>query len=117
MSHKSGVERRSKTRLRLPRMARVRPSNPSDPQFRDWDEILPTQNAAVDNMYFITKNKDYKENMRVFVTFPYSEEPGSINREFLGRVVRVQELDHDRRGIAIHLLMPVYLGGKETIRR
>jgi len=106
-------ERRRKGRLKLPRVIRVRPSDPGLP---DFDEILPTQNSALDSAYFVTKNQRYKESMRVFITFPYAEEMGSINREFLGKVVRIDELDHGRRGIAVQMLMPIYLGGKETVR-
>jgi hypothetical protein len=111
---RSGTEeRRRKGRLKLPRVVRVRPSEPG---LIDFDEILPTKNAAQDSVYFISKNKKYKEGLRVFITYPYSDEPGSINREFLGKVTRVEELDHGRRGIAIQMLMPLYVGAKETLR-
>jgi hypothetical protein len=113
MTRPKGVERRRKGRLKVPRVVRVRPSDPGLP---DFDEILPTVNAAVDSVYFATKNPKYREGMRVFITFPYSEEPGSLNRESLGKVVRVDELDHGRRGIAVQILMPLYLGGKETVK-
>jgi hypothetical protein len=106
-------ERRRRKRLRLPHVVRVRPSNPLLPQF---DEILPTLNAALDSVYFVSKNKNYQERMRVFITYPYSDAPGSINRESLGEVVRIDELGHERRGIAVQILMPLYLGGKETVR-
>jgi hypothetical protein len=111
---RSGTEeRRRKGRLRLPRTVRVRPSEPGPTEF---DEILPTQNAALDSVYFVSKNKKYKEGLRVFITFPYSDSPGSLNQESLGKVVRVDELDHGRRGIAVQILMPLYLGAKETVR-
>ncbi len=42
-------ERRHKGRLKLPRVVRVRPSEPG---LIDFDEILPTQNAAQDSVYF-----------------------------------------------------------------
>ena len=106
-------ERRRKGRLRVPRVVRVRPSEPG---VSDFDDILPTQNAALDSVYFVSKNRRYKEGMRVFITFPYSDAPGSINQESLGKVVRVDELDHGRRGIAIQILMPLFLRAKETIR-
>jgi len=106
-------ERRKKGRLRVPRMVRIRPS---EPHRQDFDEILPTQNSAVDSVYFVSKNQRYKTGMRLFVTHPYSDAPGSINKEYLGKVVRTDELDHGRRGVAVQLLMPIYLGGKETLR-
>ena len=67
-------------------------------------------------MYFISKNTSYAEGMRVFITYPYSDAPGSLNRESLGRVVRIEELGQGRRGIAVEVLMPIYLGGTETLR-
>jgi hypothetical protein len=113
MARAAGEERRRKGRLKLPRIVRVRPSEPG---VEDFDEILPTQNAAIDGVYFVTKNTQYKDGMRVFITYPYSEERGSINREFLGKIVRIDELPHGRRGVALQILMPIYLGGKETQR-
>jgi hypothetical protein len=111
---RSGTEeRRRKGRLRLPRVVRVRPSQPGQ---ADFDEVLPTQNAALNSVYFVSKHLGYKEGMRVFITFPYSEAHGSINRESLGKVVRIDELDHGRRGIAVQILMPLFLGAHETIR-
>ncbi len=102
-------ERRRKGRLKLPRVVRVRPSEPG---LNDFDEILPTLNAAMDSVYFVSKNRRYKEGLRLFITYPYSDTPGSINQESLGKVVRVDELDHGRRGIAVQILMPLHLGTK-----
>ena len=113
MNRMGTEERRRKGRLRLPRVVRVRPSEPG---LTDFDEVLPTKNAAQDSVYFVSKNKKYKEGLRVFITFPYSDAPGSINQESLGKVVRIDELDHGRRGIAVQILMPLYLGAKETHR-
>lgn len=113
MGRVQGKDRRYKSRLRLPRIIRVRPSIPG---VADFDEILSTLNASREGAYFISTNKTYREGMRVFITFPYSESQGSINRESLGEVVRIDELDNGRRGIAVQLLMSVYLGGSETLR-
>lgn len=113
MSRPPGKERRRKVRLKLPQVVRVRPSDLSRHNF---DEILPTLNAARDSVYFVSKNNSYAEGMRVFITFPYSDAPGSLNRESLGRVVRIEELGQGRRGIAVEILMPIYIGGKETLR-
>src|SRR5512136_203500 len=106
-------ERRRKGRLRIPRVVRVRPSEPG---LTDFDEILPTQNSALDSVYFVSKNRRYKEGLRVFITYPYADTPGSINRAYLGKVVRVAELDHGRRGIATQILLLLYVGAKETVR-
>jgi hypothetical protein len=113
MAKLTGPERRRKGRLRLPQTVRVRPS---DPGLHDFDEILPTLNTSRDGVYFASKNAFYEEGMRLFVTYPYSDGPGSLNRESLGKVVRVDDLGHGRRGVAVEILMPVYLGGKETLK-
>ena len=54
--------------------------------------------------------------MRVFITYPYAEEAGAINQEFLGRVARVDKLPGNKQGVAVELLMPIFVGTKETIR-
>jgi len=105
-------ERRRRARLKLPQVVRVRPSE----SHLHFDEILPTLNTTRDSVYFASKNGSYTEGMRVFITYPYSDSPGSLNRESLGQVVRVDDLGQGRRGIAIEILMPVYVGGRETLR-
>ena len=105
-------ERRRRARLKLPQVVRVRPSD----AHLNFDVILPTLNATRDSVYFASKNTTYVEGMRVFITFPYSDATGSLNRESLGQVVRVDDLGQGRRGIAIQILMPLYVGGKETQR-
>lgn len=106
-------DRRRRTRLKLPQTVRIRPS---DAQRHDFDEVLPTLNTSRNSVYFASKNAHYVEGMRVFVTYPYSDGPGSLNQESLGRVVRVDDLGNGRRGIAVEILMPLYVGGKETMR-
>lgn len=113
MVRPSDQERRKKTRNRLPRMIRVRPSEPAQ---HDFDEILPTINSSRDSVYFVPQNAIFKIDMRVFVTFPYDTGPGSLNQEFLGKVTRVDKLPGEKQGVAVQLLMPIYLGMKETIR-
>jgi len=113
MTRPSSQERRHKTRNKIPRMIRVRPSEPTPEEF---DEILPTINASRNSVYFVPQNGIFELNMRVFVTYPYSTGHGSINQEFLGTVTRVDKLPGNKQGVAVHLLMPIYVGTKETIR-
>ena len=105
-------ERRRRARLKLRQVVRVRPSD----AHLNFDEILPTLNTTRESVYCASKNGTYFEGMRVFITFPYADSPGSLNRESLGRVVRIDDLGQGRRGIAIQILMPLYVGGKETQR-
>lgn len=113
MTHSASEERRRKIRTKVPRMIRVRPSEPT---LEDFDEILPTLNAARNSVYFVPQNGIFELNMRVFVTFPYASDPGSINQEFLGTVARIDQLPGNKQGVAVQLLMPIYVGTKETIR-
>jgi hypothetical protein len=113
MIRPSSEERRKKTRSKIPRMIRVRPSEPTPEEF---DEILPTLNASRNSVYFVPQNGIFAPKMRVFVTYPYASDPGSINQEFLGEVTRVDKLPGKKQGVAVHLLMPIYVGTKETIR-
>jgi hypothetical protein len=113
MTRPTDQERRQKTRSRIPRMIRVRPSEPT---LENFDEILPTINASRNSVYFVPQNAIFEPNMRVFVTFPYASDPGSINQEFLGQVTRVDQLPGNKQGVAVHLLMPIYVGTKDTIR-
>jgi hypothetical protein len=113
MALRNSPERRRKGRLKLPQTIRVRPS---DAHLNDFDEILPTLNSSRNSVYFASKNEYYREGMRLFITYPYSEGLGSINRDSLGKVVRIDDLGNGRRGIAVDIVMPVYLGGEETTR-
>jgi hypothetical protein len=106
-------ERRRNIRLRIPQMIRVRPSGPTP---EDFDEILPTINASKNSVYFVPQNGIFEPDMRVFITYPYASGPGAINQEFIGRVARVDKLPGDRQGVAVELLMPIYVGAKETVR-
>lgn len=109
----STQERRRKPRFKIPQMIRVRPSSPTPENF---DEILPTINAARNSVYFVPQNGIFEPGMRVFVTYPYATGPGAINQEFIGRVARVDKLPGNRQGVAVELLMPIYVGMKETMR-
>ena len=113
MTRPSSQERRKKIRSKVPRMIRVRPSEPTPEEF---DEVLPTINASRNSVYFVPQNGIFELNMRVLVTYPYSSAPGTINQEFLGAVTRVDKLPGNKQGVAVQLLMPIYVGTKETIR-
>lgn len=98
--------RRSKRRVRITQPMRVRNSEPHGQQF---DEVLVTINVCKDGLYFATRQATYHPGQRVFVTFPFSEEAGAMNLEYLGRVVRIDKLPRGQFGVAVHLLMTVNL--------
>lgn len=113
MNRPPSEERRRKPRFKIPQMIRVRPSGPNP---EDFDEVLPTINASKNSVYFVPQRGIFEPDMRVFITYPYASGPNAINQEFLGRVVRVDQLPGNKKGIAVELLMPIYVGMKETIR-
>jgi hypothetical protein len=98
-------DRRNKRRAQITQKLRVRPSEPA----QNFDEVLSTINACRDGVYFATERKDYRKDMRLFVSFPYSEAPGAMNMEYIGRVVRIDALPRDRFGIAVQLVMTMNL--------
>jgi hypothetical protein len=110
MTHNS--ERRGKGRAKLVQKLRVRPS---EPRGIDFDEVVETTNVCRTGVYFLTRRASYQKEMRLFVTYPYSTEHGAINQEYLGRVVRIDQLPDGQRGIAIHLQMKINLGARETV--
>jgi hypothetical protein len=106
MTTSSLPEQRHWPRARLSCSVRARPSQPTAGEF---DEVLVTLNSCRRGCYFTTDNIRYKKHLRLFFTFPYSGLPGAINRDYLGEVVRVDDLKNGRRGVAVTLLMTISL--------
>jgi hypothetical protein len=100
-------DQRRRPRVRLSCDVRMRPSLPGQDNF---DEILSSENSCRDGFYAATACKHYKRHMRVFVAIPYTTAPGAINRDFVGEILRVDNLPDGRQGIAVQLLDPVTLG-------
>ena len=98
-------DRRNKRRAQISQKLRVRPSEPA----QNFDEVQSTINACRDGLYFSTELKEYRKEMRLFVTFPYSDAPGAVNMEYIGRVVRIDPLPRNRFGIAVQLVMSMNL--------
>jgi hypothetical protein len=82
---------------------------PSLPIGHDFDDLIATENVCRDGFYAPAIIARYKKQMRVFVTFPYSVAHGAINREYVGEVVRLENLPDGHIGIAVHLLSPLSL--------
>jgi hypothetical protein len=97
--------RRSR-RAKIVKPVRVRPSEPRDDHFED----LPLSvNASKEGIYFTSRRKEYYKGMRVFVTFPFSSPHDPMNCEYVAEVVRIEELQHGKFGIAVHLMMSMKL--------
>ena len=50
-------------------MLRVRPSGPDDQHF---EELLVSTNVSKHGIYFHAHRSDYYQNMRLFMTFPFT---------------------------------------------
>jgi hypothetical protein len=97
-------EQRQWPRVRLSCLVRVRPSQPTGDEF---DEVMITLNSSRRGCYFTTDSARYRKHLRLFVAIPYSDSLGTINRDYIGEVSRVDNFEDGRRGVAINLLMPL----------
>jgi hypothetical protein len=80
-----------------------------------FDEILGTENSSRLGCYFVSTNPAYKKFLRLFIVLPYSSAPGAINREYVGEVVRIDELPNGRRGIAVKFVTTIAFESHEKV--
>ena len=77
----------------------VRPCDPLYPE-----EICRTANVSRSGVYFVTPTNHYFVGMNVVVTLNFgADDP--IHHEQIGDVVRIEELNEGRWGVAIRILM------------
>jgi hypothetical protein len=98
----SAKERRSHRRCKITQLMRLRPS---DPEREHFDDMRGTLSVSRSGVYFQTSESGYEIGMRLFVTLPYSQNPMSLNREFLAEVVRRDPLPTGMFGVGIKILM------------
>jgi hypothetical protein len=94
------VEKRANPRAKLTRKLRIRPS---DFYTENFEEIATSVNVSKRGVYFHSALKYYRVGMCLFVTYPFTSIDDPIKSEYLGEVVRIDELPAGKRGIAIHL--------------
>jgi hypothetical protein len=103
--------KRKYRRAKLAKPLRVRPSEPRDEHFED----LPVSiNASKEGIYFHTRRSNYYKGMRLFITFPFASAHDPMNCEYVAEVVRVETLANGRFGIAVHLILTMNYGDKNT---
>ena len=93
-------EQRQYPRIDLSQAVRIRPFDPSLPP-----EYCTTLNASQDGLYFFTQASHYELGMSVYVTTDFQPD-SPLKSTFVGVVVRIDKLESDKRGIAIHVLSP-----------
>jgi hypothetical protein len=92
----TGKDRRTVPRTEVSQLVRIRPFDPNFPT-----EYCTTFNVSRAGVYFATSSAHYLLGINVYVTRDFL--PGDpMNREEMGSVVRVEKLEDDRFGIAIH---------------
>jgi len=95
-------ERRSSRRCKFTQLMRIRPS---DPQRQHFDDMRGTLSVSRTGVYFHTTETGYEIGMRLFLVMPYSQDPGSTNREYLAEVVRKDPMPNGMTGIGVKLLL------------
>jgi hypothetical protein len=96
------AERRASRRCKFTQLMRIRPS---DPQRTHFDDMRGTISVSRTGVYFQTSETGYEVGMRLFLIMPYSQDPGSTNREYLAEVVRKDALPNGLTGIGVKLLL------------
>ena len=96
------TERRGSRRCRITQLMRIRPSDPNIDHFED---LRGSASVSRSGVYFQSSEPSYEVGMRLFVTMPYSNDPVSMNREYLAEVVRRDPLPTGMFGIGIKILM------------
>jgi hypothetical protein len=90
-------ERRRERRIQTARPVYVEADGSCDQQF---EEVRATRNLGRWGFYFVTERASYKAGMQVHAIPAY----GSINSEYDGEVVRVEQLPGGKFGVAIQLV-------------
>jgi hypothetical protein len=96
------TERRGSRRCKITQLMRIRPSDPEKDHFEDLRGTLSVSRSGV---YFQSSEPGYEIGMRLFVTLPYSQDPMSMNREYLAEVVRRDPLPTGMFGVGLKILM------------
>jgi hypothetical protein len=77
----------------------IRPCDSAYPE-----EICTTANVSRSGLYFVTAKNHYFVGMNVILTLNFGPDDPR-HREQIGDVVRVEELDDDKSGVAIRILL------------
>ena len=93
-------EQRRYPRIDLSQAVQIRPFDPSLPP-----EYCTTFNVSQTGLYFSTLAGHYIPGMSVYVTSDFQPD-SPLNSTVMGTVVRIDKLESDKWGIAIHILSP-----------
>ena len=93
-------ERRLYPRINLSQIVRIRPFDPSLPP-----EYCSTFNVSQNGLYFATQAGHYILGMSVYVTSDFQPD-SPLNSTVVGAVVRIDKLETEKWGVAIHIVSP-----------
>lgn len=91
------LERRREPRVQVDRLVYIRAS---DSVCGHFEEIRTMRDLSRNGFYFVTERDSYKPGVRLHVVPAF----GCLNLEYLGEVVRVEQLPSQEFGVAIRLL-------------
>jgi hypothetical protein len=100
-SQDSRVDQSERRRVPRTRMARPVYLRPADPSTAHFEEVRTMTNFSRIGFYFITnRSESYREGMQLYVIPAF----GCFNFEYMGEVVRIENLPSSEYGIAVRLL-------------
>lgn len=102
-------ERRRQPRTNLSQVVRIRRFDPSWPP-----EDCTTLNVSQDGLYFATSEGHYALGLNVYVTSDFRT-TSLINYAMEGVIVRVDRLENEKWGVAIHIFSSPSSTDQETI--
>jgi hypothetical protein len=91
------ADRRREPRIQVDRLVYVQLADSGDSYF---EEVRSMRDLSRSGFYFVTDRDSYKEGIRLHVVPAF----GCLNLEYLGEVVRVEELPFGEFGVAVRLL-------------
>ncbi len=104
-------DRRSHRRAKTSLPVNVRPS---EGRYEPFEDVRTTLNATSDSLYFTTRRQNYHPEMRLLVTFPYSPVPAALNVDYIGEVVRVEDLGDGSHGVAVRLVTIIHVRNSDS---
>jgi hypothetical protein len=72
-----------------------------------FEEITVSTNVSKNGIYFHSHRRIYRAGMRLFITYPFTFDHDPMKADYVAEVVRVEELDDSRVGVAVRLIMTV----------
>lgn len=96
---KHDARRRKRLKISLPVHV-----SPFDARFRDIEDVGEVIDFTRDGLFFTTCMPHYFMGMRLVITFPYGDNVVA-RRKFIGSIVRIEEREDGKRGIAVRFLL------------